>query len=128
MTKESLHEPREQLSDTTLNMHRAIESLMEEFEAVDWYQQRAEVTSDPELKKILEHNRDEEMEHAVMMLEWLRRQNATLDDYLRSLLFADDDDVVEAHHGEPAASSAGAASARINAIRVGKLSPKINHQ
>jgi len=69
------HEPIETLSARTLDVHRALVSLQEELEAVDWYQQRAEATRDPELRRILEHNRDEEKEHACMILEWLRRND-----------------------------------------------------
>ena len=69
------HEPIENLSARTLDLHRAIVSLQEELEAIDWYQQRADVTRDPELKRILEHNRDEEKEHAMMLLEWIRRND-----------------------------------------------------
>ena len=82
----SLHAPRERLSNDTLNMHHAIVSLMEELEAVDWYRQRADDCEDDALKHILLHNMREEMEHAVMVLEWLRRNNedfaAMLKDYL----------------------------------------------
>lgn len=74
MSSESLHEPSELLSEDTKNQHRAIVSLMEELEAVDWYQQRAEACSDPELKAVLVHNKNEEVEHAMMTLEWLRRK------------------------------------------------------
>ena len=85
MSSEGLHE--ENLSAEALNLHRAIVSLMEELEAVDWYNQRAEACSDADLKKILEHNRDEEIEHAVMVLEWLRRNNKVFDKELRERLF-----------------------------------------
>ncbi|MFN4229743.1 encapsulin-associated ferritin-like protein [Parvibaculum sp.] len=87
MSSEGLHE--ENLSPEALNLHRAIVSLMEELEAVDWYNQRAEACTDPELRKILEHNRDEEIEHAVMVLEWLRRNNKVFDEELRDRLFKD---------------------------------------
>jgi hypothetical protein len=87
MSSEGLHEAN--LSPEALNLHRAIVSLMEELEAVDWYNQRAEACTDPELKKILEHNRDEEIEHAVMVLEWLRRNNKSFDKELRERLFKD---------------------------------------
>ncbi len=87
MAHEALHEPAEKLSPRTLDIHRAITSLMEEFEAVDWYQQRADVSTDPELRAVLEHNRDEEIEHAAMVLEWLRRQMPRLDRELREYLF-----------------------------------------
>jgi ferritin-like protein len=73
MSSESYHEPIELLSEETKNHHRALVSLREELEAVDWYQQRAEACSDPELKAVLVHNKNEEIEHAMMTLEWLRR-------------------------------------------------------
>jgi ferritin-like protein len=75
MSSESLHEPVELLSENTKNMHRAIVSLREELEAVDWYQQRAEACTDAELQAILLHNKNEEIEHAMMTLEWLRRKD-----------------------------------------------------
>ena len=75
MSSENYHEPEELLSEGTKNMHRAIVSLREELEAVDWYQQRAEATSDAELKGILLHNKREEIEHAMMVLEWMRRND-----------------------------------------------------
>ena len=81
------HEPYELLSDEVREITRAIRSLIEEFEAVDWYNQRADVTKDEELKKILLHNRDEEVEHAAMALEWLRRKLPVLDKELKDNLF-----------------------------------------
>ena len=77
MSSESYHEPIELLSEGTKNQHRAIVSLREELEAVDWYQQRAEACSDAELKAVLIHNKNEEIEHAMMTLEWLRRKDPT---------------------------------------------------
>ncbi len=82
------HEPPESLSPEVREMHRAISSLIEELEAVNWYHQRADVTADPELKAVLEHNRDEEIEHACMALEWIRRQMPQFDSDLRTYLFA----------------------------------------
>jgi ferritin-like protein len=82
-----LHEPREDLRPETLDRHRGLVSLMEELEAMDWYQQRIDATGDPELRAVLAHNRDEETEHAAMSLEWMRRQDAVLDDHLRTYLF-----------------------------------------
>ena len=79
----------ERLSDTTRDMHRALASLVEELEAVDWYNQRVDVCSNPELKAILAHNRDEEKEHAAMVLEWIRRQDPRFDHELRDYLFTD---------------------------------------
>jgi uncharacterized protein len=74
---QGFHEDEQRLSSATKDLHRALVSLQEELEAVDWYQQRIDVTEDPELREILEHNRDEEKEHAVMLVEWLRRRDVT---------------------------------------------------
>ena len=79
----------EQLSNSTRDMHRALASLVEELEAVDWYNQRVDVCTDSELKAILAHNRDEEKEHAAMVLEWIRRQDPSFDHELRDYLFTD---------------------------------------
>jgi ferritin-like protein len=89
MANEGYHEPIDELSDETRDMHRAITSLMEELEAVDWYNQRVDACKDPELRAILEHNRDEEKEHAAMVLEWIRRRDPAMDDELRDYLFTD---------------------------------------
>ena len=89
MANEGYHEPIEELSDETRDMHRAITSLMEELEAVDWYNQRVDACKDAELKAILEHNRDEEKEHAAMVLEWIRRRDSVLDKELKDYLFTD---------------------------------------
>ena len=83
----SLHEDPAHLRPETKDHHRAIVSIMEELEAIDWYDQRVEAAHDDELRKILAHNRDEEKEHAAMMLEWLRRHDAKLDEHLRTYLF-----------------------------------------
>ena len=88
MSNEGYHEPVEELSDETRDMHRAIISLMEELEAVDWYNQRADACKDPELRAILAHNRDEEKEHAAMVLEWIRRRDAVLSKELKEFLFS----------------------------------------
>ncbi len=87
MSSESLHEPRAELDAATLDRHRAITSLMEELEAVDWYDQRIQATHDDSLKAVLTHNRDEEKEHAAMMIEWLRRNDPAFDGHLRTFLF-----------------------------------------
>lgn len=89
MANEGYHEPVEELSDDTRDMHRAITSLMEELEAVDWYNQRIDVCKDKELRAILIHNRDEEKEHAAMVLEWIRRRDPKLNDELKDYLFTD---------------------------------------
>jgi ferritin-like protein len=89
MASETLHEPREKLRPETIDRHRAITSLMEELEAVDWYDQRVDAAEDEELRAILAHNRDEEKEHAAMVLEWLRRHDAGWDEQLRTYLFTE---------------------------------------
>ena len=89
MANEGYHEEISDLSDETRDMHRAITSLMEELEAVDWYNQRVDACKDAELKKILAHNRDEEKEHAAMVLEWIRRRDSVLDKELKDYLFGD---------------------------------------
>jgi ferritin-like protein len=89
MSSEGLHVPRERLARKNLHLHYAISSLMEELEAVDWYRQRADDTDDPELKAILLHNAKEEIEHACMALEWIRRNDPEFDKELREYLFQD---------------------------------------
>ncbi len=87
MGSEGLHEPAELLGEATIDRHRAFTSLIEELEAVDWYDQRVQATKDSSLADILAHNRDEEKEHASMTLEWLRRLDPVLDRHLRTYLF-----------------------------------------
>ena len=89
MANEGFHEEVGDLSDETRDMHRAITSLMEELEAVDWYNQRVDACKDDELRGILAHNRDEEKEHAAMVLEWIRRQDPAFDHELKDFLFTD---------------------------------------
>jgi ferritin-like protein len=102
MSSEGYHEPVERLQVATVDRHRAISSIMEELEAVDWYDQRVDATSDPELASVLGHNRDEEKEHAAMTIEWLRRHDPVLDRHLRTYLFTEGPIVeieMEAEHG-----------------------------
>ena len=89
MANEGYHEAIDELTDETRDMHRAISSLMEELEAVDWYNQRVDACKNPELRAILAHNRDEEKEHAAMVLEWIRRQDPSFDRELRNFVFSD---------------------------------------
>ena len=89
MANQSYHEPTDELSEDTRDMHRAVSSLMEELEAVDWYNQRVDACKDLELKAILAHNRDEEKEHAAMVLEWIRRHDSRFDKELKDYLFTD---------------------------------------
>lgn len=83
------HEPLDKLSKKTLELHRALNSLIEELEAVDWYQQRVDATEDEELRDILAHNRDEEKEHAAMILEWIRRNDEAMSEELKTYLFTE---------------------------------------
>ena len=98
MSSENLHEPRELLGDDVIDRHRAIVSIMEELEAVDWYDQRVAATNDRELAQVLAHNRDEEKEHAAMTLEWLRRNDPVFDKHLRTYLFTEGS-LLEIEHG-----------------------------
>jgi uncharacterized protein len=103
----TFHESEERLSPRTRDMHRAIVSLMEELEAVDWYQQRMDATEDSELREILRHNRDEEKEHAAMVLEWIRRRDDGFSGVLKTYLFSEGsitelEDVVEKGNGDGA--------------------------
>ncbi len=89
MAHENLHEPFSQLSENTKDMHRAIISLVEELEAVDWYNQRIDICRDTDLKAILVHNRDEEKEHAAMLIEWMRRNDKPFAEELTDYLFSE---------------------------------------
>lgn len=99
MAHEGFHEDPNTLSEFTKDYHRIIQSTMEELEAIDWYNQRAEAASDPAAKAILEHNRDEEIEHACMGLEWLRRNSSVWDEMMRKFLFTTTDIVVQESGG-----------------------------
>ena len=89
MASDTYHEPLEMMSGETREMHRAIVSLMEELEAIDWYQQRVDACSDPQLKNVLLHNKNEEIEHASMIMEWIRRHNDHFNEMLRKYLFTE---------------------------------------
>jgi ferritin-like protein len=103
-----LHEPAEKLQPETIDQHRAIVSIMEELEAVDWYNQRAGATSDAELAAVLRHNRDEEKEHATMTLEWLRRHDPIFDQHLRTYLFTEGSIIEIEHEAEHEGDDASA--------------------
>lgn len=90
-TSAEWHEDYDKMSEASRNFSRAIKSVQEELEAVDWYNQRAEATTDKQLRKVLEHNRDEEIEHAMMSLEWLRRTNAVFNEHMTTYLFTEGD-------------------------------------
>jgi ferritin-like protein len=100
MASEGLHEARTDLDDAVVDRHRAITSIMEELEAIDWYDQRVSATDDASLAEVLGHNRDEEKEHAAMTIEWLRRHDPILDRHLRTYLFTDGSIVAEEHEAE----------------------------
>ena len=112
----TFHESPDLLKPQTMDRHRAIVSLMEELEAVDWYDQRVDAAKDEELRAILAHNRDEEKEHAAMVLEWLRRRDAKWNDELREYLFTDkpivEHEEEEADKQAPAEGSLGIGSLR----------------
>lgn len=103
------HELPEYLDEKTRAQVRALNSLKEEIEAVDWYNQRVAATEDPELKEILEHNRDEEIEHCAMLIEYLRRNMDAWDDELRTYLFTTDN-ILEVEEKEEAEGNEGPAS------------------
>ena len=115
----SLHESEAVLKPETIDRHRAVVSIMEELEAVDWYDQRIDAAGDSELKKILAHNRDEEKEHASMMLEWLRRHDAALDRHLRTYLFTNKSvlEIEDEAEGKDASGSNDDGSLRIGSLR-----------
>ncbi|HEV8392276.1 MAG TPA: ferritin-like domain-containing protein [Dongiaceae bacterium] len=125
MSSESLHEPAEKLSPATIDRHRATISLMEELEAIDWYDQRIDAATDEVLKEVLRHNRDEEKEHAAMVLEWLRRQDSAFDRQLRTYLFKEGDIIAveaEAEGGAEQADS-GDGSLGIGDLRKDEVGP-----
>jgi hypothetical protein len=122
------HEAVDDLRTETMERHRAIASLMEELEAVDWYDQRVDATTDASLKAILAHNRDEEKEHAAMTLEWLRRNDPGWDRMLRTYLFtnAPITEVEEAETGGPGGPtpSAGGSGGASPSLGIGSLMDK----
>jgi ferritin-like protein len=125
MASDTYHEPLNLLSERSKDLHRAITSLMEELEAIDWYQQRAEATQDPELRAVLAHNRDEETEHAMMVLEWLRRNNPVFDVNIRNYLMKTGPitqiEAAEKEGGAAAKGGAAAAGVTSGSLGVGSL-------
>jgi len=124
MASEGLHEPQELLQSSTIDRHRAIVSIREEFEAVDWYDQRVDATSDEALAAVLAHNRDEEKEHMAMTLEWLRRNDPVLDGHLRTYLFTTEpvtEIEVEAEAAAATGGSAMAGSSGSGSLGIGSL-------
>ena len=106
MSSENLHAPRERLSQETLNLHFAIVSLMEELDAIDWYRQRADDAEDETLKQLLLHNMREEMEHASMLLEWIRRRDSDFERFLKTYLFTEGS-ILQEEKAATARASAG---------------------
>jgi uncharacterized protein len=121
MSHEGYHEPADLLPESTKDFHRAIVSLMEELEAIDWYQQRADVTKDEALRAIMIHNRNEEAEHAMMTLEWLRRRDAKIDEVTHTYLFAEGE-ITGIEEAKKAAQGAGAAGGAGQTAPVGSPS------
>lgn len=120
----TLHESPEVLKPETVDRHRAIVSLMEELEAIDWYDQRVDAASDPDLAAVLAHNRDEEKEHAMMALEWLRRHDPELDRHMRTYLFTETPIVGtedKAENGVPGGANGGEAVAPEGTLAIGSL-------
>jgi ferritin-like protein len=123
-SSETLHEDAGALSPEAIDYHRAIVSLMEELEAVDWYNQRVEACSDEQLKEILAHNRDEEKEHAAMVLEWVRRRDPKFSTQLKGHLFTEGKIAVElgegaadGEGGDAASGASGDGSLNIGSLR-----------
>ena len=117
----SLHESESVLKPETIDRHRAVVSIMEELEAVDWYDQRIDAARDQELKELLAHNRDEEKEHASMMLEWLRRRDAKLDEHLRTYLFTNKPLLEIEEEAEGKNDGGGKASGGDGSLGIGSL-------
>lgn len=116
-----LHEPVDWLNSDVIDRHRAIASLQEELEAVDWYDQRVAATDDESLASVLAHNRDEEKEHAAMNLEWLRRHDAKFDEVLRTYLFTELPIVEVEHEAEAEGGGPGAPRAGDGSLGIGSL-------
>ena len=122
MSSENYHEPLELLSEDTRNLHRAIVSLCEELEAVDWYQQRAEACSDAELRGVLVHNKNEEIEHAMMNLEWIRRHSEVFDANIKTYIGSKGPILeVEKQQTEGAAGGGGPAPGNASSLGIGSL-------
>ena len=115
------HESLEVLKPETLDRHRALASIMEELEAVDWYDQRVDAAQDAELRAILAHNRDEEKEHASMVLEWLRRRDARFDEQLRNYLFTDKPILEQEHEIDERETGASQGGVSDGSLGIGSL-------
>jgi ferritin-like protein len=129
MSSEALHDDAERLGPVVTDQHRAIVSLMEELEAVDWYNQRARATSNDGLRAILEHNRDEEKEHAAMVLEWLRRSDTKLAGHLETHLFTKGPITeIEAEAAAEGDAAGGEDMSAEGSLGIGSLRPKLGGQ
>jgi len=117
MASDIYHEPLELLSGDTRDMHRAIVSLMEELQAIDWYQQRVDACVDQQLKDVLLHNKNEEIEHATMLMEWIRRHNDHVDQMMRKYLFTEP----PVAGLEYAAETSGPAVAVVETLGIGSM-------
>ena len=126
MASDSYHEALDLISEETKNLHRGIVSLMEELEAIDWYQQRADAASDDELRSVLLHNRNEEIEHAMMVLEWIRRHSPKFDQEMRTYLFREGPITAaeEQATGASGSESEGSSAAPAGPLGIGSLKGK----
>ncbi len=117
----SYHEPVTELTPEARNYSRALNSLKEEIEAVDWYNQRVVTSNDPELAALMAHNRDEEIEHACMALEWLRRNMPGWDESLRKYLFIEGSIVAAEKEGKDSGDAPVSASKTTDSLGIGKI-------
>lgn len=116
----SLHESEEKLSPDLIDRHRAIMSLMEELEAVDWYDQRAATATNDELREIIAHNRDEEKEHAMMLLEWLRRNDSAFNEMIEIYLNSEGS-IIHAEEAATGGGEGGGGSVANGSLGIGSL-------
>jgi ferritin-like protein len=120
-SSEAWHEDRDVIGLAVADRHRALLSLQEELEAVDWYDQRIAATTDADLAAILVHNRDEEKEHASMVLEWIRRRDPAFDDRLRTYLLTSLPITEVETEAESGGSDATGGPADEGSLRIGSL-------
>jgi hypothetical protein len=115
------HENEAVLTPATKDRHRALASLQEELEAIDWYDQRVDAATDDELRAILAHNRDEEREHAMMVLEWLRRNASGFEEHMRTYLFKEGPILAIEAEAEKGGDAAAAAEVGDGSLGIGSL-------
>lgn len=116
MASTGYHEPTELLSAETIEMHRALVSAIEELEAIDWYQQRADASTDADLVKILLHNKKEEIEHFCMTLEWIRRRSPAFSERMSKYLFSEGE-ITELERSSKSSSAATDGSLAIGGLK-----------